>query len=90
MTHAVIMADELEPVTTRHWAGITRLRASSLRQDGVQGCERALRLHLMTQKLHAFLRRSPDDHHPGQFIRVGHDLRVPGRPEAAGSPGPTD
>ena len=78
------------PVTTRHWAEITRLRASSLRQDGVQAYERALRLHHMTQKLHAFLRRPPDDHDPGQFIRVGQALRAPRRPDTAGSPSPTD
>jgi hypothetical protein len=76
------------PVTTRQWAEITRLRASSLRRDGAQAYERALRLHRMTQTLHAFLRRPPDDHDPGQFIRVGQALPVPGRADAAGSPPP--
>jgi hypothetical protein len=65
------------PVTTRQWAEVTRLRASALRQHGLQVYERALQLHQATRELQAFLQRPPEDHDPGRFTRVCGAIVLP-------------
>jgi hypothetical protein len=64
------------PVTTRQWAEVTRLRATSLRQHGLQVYEQALQLHQATQELLRFLQQPPLDD-PATFTRVGPAILLP-------------
>ena len=59
------------PVTTRQWAEVTRLRATSLRQHRRQVHEQALQLQHATQELLRFLQRPPEDDDLANLTRVG-------------------
>jgi hypothetical protein len=65
------------PATTRQSAEVARLRATSLRETGLQVYQQAKRLQEMTQELHALLRQPPQPPGPASFTRVGHGILSP-------------
>lgn len=67
------------PATTKQWAEITRLRASSLCQQGLQACEQAVQLQRAAQELHAFLQQPREGRDAYQFIWVGTAILVPSK-----------
>ena len=67
------------PTTTRQWAEVTRLQASTLRNEGRQTREEAALVRRAPQTERASRRQLADNPHPDHFTPISPTILMPSR-----------